>query len=112
MSIEYRNRALFIEGVDARVLAADLGTPTYVYSRAAMEAALREYQQALAGCEHLVCYAVKANSNLAVLDVLADWLRSGKDHLGASAAEDVEDELLAAEVWVSAALGNRLVVKL
>lgn len=47
-----------------------------------------------------------------MLDVLADWLRSGKDHLGASAAEDVEDELLAAEVWVSAALGNRLVVKL
>ena len=71
MSIEYRNRALFIEGVDARVLAEDLGTPTYVYSRAAMEAALREYQRALAGCEHLVCYAVKANSNLAVLDVLA-----------------------------------------
>ena len=47
-----------------------------------------------------------------MLDVLADWLRSGKDQLGASAAEDVEDELLAAEVWVSAALGNRLVVKL
>ena len=44
--------------------------------------------------------------------MLADWLRPGKDHLGASAAEDVEDELLAAEVWVSAALGNRLVVKL
>ena len=47
-----------------------------------------------------------------MLDVLADWLCSGKDHLGASAAEDVEEELLAAEVWVSAALGNRLVVKL
>ena len=48
----------------------------------------------------------------AVLDVLADWLCSGKDHLGASVAEDVEDELLVAEVWVSAALGKRLVVKL
>ena len=71
MSIEYRNSALLIEGVDARALAEDLGTPTYVYSRAAIEAALREYQQALAGCEHLLCYAVKANSNLAVLDVLA-----------------------------------------
>ena len=47
-----------------------------------------------------------------MLDVLADWLRSGKDHLGTSAAEDREEELLAAEVWVSAALGNRLVVKL
>ena len=47
-----------------------------------------------------------------MLDVLVDWLRSGKDHLGASAADDVEDKLLAAEVWVSAALGNRLVVKL
>lgn len=71
MSIEYRNSALLIEGVDARALAEDLGTPTYVYSRAAIEAALGEYQQALAGCEHLLCYAVKANSNLAVLDVLA-----------------------------------------
>ena len=47
-----------------------------------------------------------------MLDVLAGWLRSGQDHLGASAAEDVEDEFLAAEVWVSAALGNHLVVKL
>lgn len=71
MSIEYRNGALLIEGVAARTLAEDLGTPTYVYSRAAIEAALGEYQQALAGCEHLLCYAVKANSNLAVLDVLA-----------------------------------------
>lgn len=71
MSIEYRNGALLIEGVAARTLAEDLGTPIYVYSRAAIEAALSEYQQALAGCEHLLCYAVKANSNLAVLDVLA-----------------------------------------
>ena len=47
-----------------------------------------------------------------MLDVLGDWLRSGKDQLGASVAKDVEHELLAAEVWVSAALGNRLVVKL
>ena len=47
-----------------------------------------------------------------MLDVLANRLHSGKDHLGTSAADDMEDELLAAEVWVSAALGNRLVVKL
>ncbi len=71
MSIEYRNGSLMIEGVSARDITQNLGTPAYIYSRAAMEAALDEYLRALAGCEHLVCYAVKANSNLAVLDVLA-----------------------------------------
>ena len=62
---------LFAEGVDCAAIAEDHGTPCYVYSRAAMETAFDEYREALAGCEHLVCYAVKANSNLAVLDVLA-----------------------------------------
>lgn len=71
MTFAYRNGTLFAEGVDCRTLAESVGTPTYVYSRAAMENALDEYQHALAGQEHLVCYAVKANSNIAVLDVLA-----------------------------------------
>ncbi len=66
-----RDGALFAEGVAVSDIAARFGTPSYVYSRAALEAAFQEYQQALAGCEHLVCYAVKANSNLAVLNVLA-----------------------------------------
>jgi diaminopimelate decarboxylase len=52
-------------------IAARFGTPCYVYSRAALERAFRAFAGALAGREHLVCYALKANSNLAVLDVLA-----------------------------------------
>ena len=71
MTFEYRDGRLFAEDVDCAALAAQYGTPSFVYSRAAMEAALREYLDALAGCDHLVCYAVKANSNLAVLQVLA-----------------------------------------
>jgi diaminopimelate decarboxylase len=52
-------------------LAARFGTPCYVYSRAALEAAYRQYTAAFAGTRHLVCYAMKANSNLAVLDTFA-----------------------------------------
>ncbi len=67
----YRDSQLYAEDVAVSEIAANHGTPCYIYSRAALEASFREYQHALAGCEHLVCYAVKANSNLAVLDVLA-----------------------------------------
>jgi diaminopimelate decarboxylase len=67
----YREGSLFAENVAVRKIVAAHGTPCYIYSRAALEAAFIEYQQALAGVEHLICYAVKANSNLAVLDVLA-----------------------------------------
>ena len=69
--IRRRRGSLFIEDVDCAAIAERFGTPCYAYSRAAMEAAFDEYENALAGCPHLVCYAVKANSNLAVLDVLA-----------------------------------------
>lgn len=67
----YREGSLYAENVAVRDIAAAHGTPCYVYSRAALEAAFMEYRTALEGVEHLVCYAVKANSNLAVLDVLA-----------------------------------------
>jgi len=67
----YREGSLYAEGVAVSAIAAAHGTPCYVYSRAALEAAFMEYRQALAGAPHLVCYAVKANSNLAVLNVLA-----------------------------------------
>jgi len=52
-------------------LAARFGTPTFVYSRAALVAAFEAYDRALAGHPHEVCYAVKANSNLAILSVFA-----------------------------------------
>ena len=71
MSFVYRDKALFAEDVSCENIAEEHGTPCFVYSRRAMEAALGEYQEALAGCEHLICYAVKANSNIAVLDTLA-----------------------------------------
>ena len=67
----YQQGELHAEDVACSEIAEQFGTPTYVYSRAALESALGEYQAALSGCPHLVCYAVKANSNLAVLDVLA-----------------------------------------
>ena len=59
-----------VEGVALERIVGDVGTPCFVYSRAAIERTWREYDEALAGIPHEVCYAVKANSNLAVIDVL------------------------------------------
>lgn len=67
----YRDGELFAEGVALSAIAEQFGTPTYVYSRAHIEAQFRSYADALNGIKHLVCFAVKANSNLAVLNVLA-----------------------------------------
>jgi diaminopimelate decarboxylase len=64
--------ALALEGHALDALASRYGTPLYVYSRGAMRAALASYQQALRGREHLVCYAMKANSSLAVLQTFAE----------------------------------------
>lgn len=68
---QYRDGQLFAEGVALSAIAERFGTPTYVYSRAHIEAQYRAYADALAGMPHLVCFAVKANSNLGVLNVLA-----------------------------------------
>jgi len=62
---------LHAEDVALPAIAAQHGTPCYVYSRAALEAACRAYTAAFAGTPHLVCYALKANSNLAVLNLFA-----------------------------------------
>jgi diaminopimelate decarboxylase len=62
---------LALDGMKLSQVARRFGTPCYVYSRAMIEAAYREFDTGLAGVDHLVCYAVKANSNLAVLDTLA-----------------------------------------
>ena len=66
-----KNGQLHVESVPLGDIARRLGTPCYVYSRAALEAALDEFLTELSGVDAQVCYAVKANSNLAVLDVLA-----------------------------------------
>ena len=62
---------LQLDGHSLDALARRYGTPLFVYSRAAMRASLEAYQRALAGRKHLVCYAMKANSNLAVLQTFA-----------------------------------------
>ena len=74
----YRDQALHVEGVSLESIAARFGTPCFVYSRAALETTYRAYDQALVHRDHLICYAVKANSNIAVLNVLAR-LGSGFD---------------------------------
>ncbi|UUT20091.1 MULTISPECIES: diaminopimelate decarboxylase [Pseudomonas] len=70
-AFNYRDGQLFAEGVALSAIAERFGTPTYVYSRAHIEAQYHAYADALAGMPHLVCFAVKANSNLGVLNVLA-----------------------------------------
>lgn len=65
--VAYRGDRLFLEECSLQTLAQQFGTPLYVYSRASMLAALAAYQRALAGRDHLICYAMKANSNIAVL---------------------------------------------
>src|SRR6185369_14729347 len=66
-----RDGRLRVEELAVADLARRFGTPLYVYSSAAMTRALAPYQRALAGRDHLVCYAVKANSTLAVLQWFA-----------------------------------------
>jgi diaminopimelate decarboxylase len=67
----YQNSVLHAESVSAADIANQYGTPCYVYSRKAFEDHYLAYENALQGRDHLVCYAIKANSNLAVLNVLA-----------------------------------------
>ena len=65
--IDYRDGQLMVEGVSAAELAREHGTPLFVYSQAAMLDALAAYQRGFAGRQALICYAMKANSTLAVL---------------------------------------------
>ena len=68
---EFRNGSLHAESVPLEAVAREFGTPCYVYSRAALAAAMAQLQSACAGHDALVCYAMKANSNLAILDLFA-----------------------------------------
>ena len=68
---EYRDDTLFAEEVNVTDIVREYGTPCFIYSRATLERHLRAYQTALGEAPHLICFAVKANSNLAVLNVLA-----------------------------------------
>ena len=73
-----RDNELHVENVALSRVAEKFGTPSFVYSRAALTAAFQDYDKAFGDHPHLICYAAKANSNLAILDVLAQ-LGSGFD---------------------------------
>ncbi|OLE17386.1 MAG: diaminopimelate decarboxylase [Betaproteobacteria bacterium 13_1_20CM_3_63_8] len=77
-AFDYRGGVLAAEGVSLADIAGRYGTPCFVYSRAALEGAFREFDAAFGDAPHLVCYAVKANPNLALLNLLAR-LGSGFD---------------------------------
>ena len=77
-AFDYRDGSLCIEGVPAEAIARTHGTPCYVYSRSALADAVRRFQSALDGRHSLICYAVKANSNLSLLALFAE-LGSGFD---------------------------------
>lgn len=84
----YVDGVLHAERVSLEEIAESFGTPCYVYSRAALERRFNAFHQALFGIDHLICYSVKANSNLAVLDVLAR-LGSGFDIVSSGELERV-----------------------
>jgi len=88
MHFGYRNGELHAEAVPLREIAERYGTPCYVYSRAALTEAYAAFDAAFAGHDHLVCYAVKANSGLAVLNVFAR-LGSGFDIVSGGELERV-----------------------
>jgi diaminopimelate decarboxylase len=84
----YRGTSLYAEDVPLTDISAKFGTPCYVYSRATLERHWHAFDNAFAAHPHLVCYAVKANSNLAVLNVLAR-LGSGFDIVSVGELERV-----------------------
>ena len=67
----YRDNILYAEEVPVAAVVREFGTPCFIYSRATLERHFNAYKQALSGIPSLICYAVKANSNLAVINVLA-----------------------------------------
>lgn len=95
-----------VEGVALERIAQDVGTPCFVYSRASIEQAWLEYDQALAGVAHEVCYSVKANSNLAVIDALAR-LGAGFDIVSGGELERVLAVQVPAERIVFSGVGKR-----
>ena len=74
----YQNNQFCVEQVPLAEIAQRFGTPCYVYSHVALTEGYRQFKTAFAGREHLICYAVKANSNLAILHLLA-WMGAGFD---------------------------------
>jgi len=78
MSIHYSRSKLYFEQVSLEKIVSSVGTPAYVYSRSRIHENLRLFENAFRRIPHLTCFAVKANSNLSVLKVLAQ-LGAGAD---------------------------------
>lgn len=85
---EYRNGVLHAENVALSLIAEQFGTPCYVYSAATIRRHYRVFDEALAGIDHEICFAVKANGNIGVLGLLAD-LGSGFDIVSVGELERV-----------------------
>lgn len=85
---EYKNNQLYAEDINLTELARQYGTPAYVYSRATLERHWHAFDQAFGDRPHLICYAVKANSNIAILNLLAR-LGSGFDIVSVGELERV-----------------------
>lgn len=75
---QYKNEQLYVEDLPVKQLAEEFGTPLYIYSRATLERHWHAFDSALGKYPHLICYAVKANSNIGILNVMAK-LDSGFD---------------------------------
>ena len=75
---QYKNEQLYVEDLPVKQLAEEFGTPLYIYSRATLERHWHAFDSALGKHPHLICYAVKANSNIGILNVMAK-LGSGFD---------------------------------
>ena len=75
---QYKNEQLYVEDLPVKQLAEEFGTPLYIYSRATLERHWHAFDSALGEHPHLICYAVKANSNIGILNVMAK-LGSGLD---------------------------------
>jgi diaminopimelate decarboxylase len=79
---EYRNGEMFAEAVPLKKIAKEVGTPAYVYSLATLKRHFRVFDQAFAAVPHIVCFSVKANSNIALLKAFAKEGVTGGLRLG------------------------------
>jgi len=70
-SFHYSNNILHVEEISLKQIACEVGTPAYVYSASAIKNSFQKFQKAFVSLDHLICYATKANSNLAILRLLA-----------------------------------------
>ncbi len=102
----YKDRLLFAEEVAVADIAKQYGTPCYIYSRATLERHWHAFDQSFAGHPHLICYAVKANSNIAILNLLAR-LGSGFDIVSQGEMERVLAAGASADKIVFSGVGKR-----